>query len=245
MDIHWIDIVILGTLILMFAFSCWKGFIKEAFSLGSLFFSILIANQFDEMLAPYLHDVFSTKLVSEVAAFIIIFIVSVILLRYIGRLIQEKFVNDSSTLNFLNRAGGGVLGLAKGMLILIIVLIPVMNIPPAKDYVYDNSQYVGYVESSAILLTSISTGESLVKKVRDEDKFMGNIREKTRKVYKEAQKSVTKATQELIKSEAVKVMKEKTEDITQAAKDIAIKSKDAITEKDQSELDTMLDTITE
>jgi membrane protein required for colicin V production len=115
--------LILGILLLLTAINGFaKGFVEELAGLIGLILGIWIAIHFSDIVANFLTDTFdwSFKHLS-IIAFIITFVIVVILVQIIGSVISKMV--KAVHLGFLNRLAGVALGMAKGALILSVLLI--------------------------------------------------------------------------------------------------------------------------
>jgi membrane protein required for colicin V production len=115
--------IILGILLILSAFNGFsKGFVEELAGLVALILGIWAAIHFSGMMAHFLtsHLNFTFQHLS-IAAFLITFILVVILVHLVGTLVSK--VIKAASLGFLNRLAGFGFGVIKGALILSIILI--------------------------------------------------------------------------------------------------------------------------
>ena len=115
--------LILGILLLLAAINGFaKGFVEELAGLIGLILGIWIAIHFSDIVANFLSENLHWDIKQlSIIAFIITFIIVVILVQIIGSVISKMV--KAVHLGFLNRLAGVALGLAKGALILSVVLI--------------------------------------------------------------------------------------------------------------------------
>lgn len=119
---NFIDLIIIVLLILGAVRGFTDGFIKELASLLALILGIWGAIKFSSFTAERLYEYFDmTGRYVGILAFMITFIVIVILIHFIGLLI-DKFV-DAIELSFLNRLAGILFGLFKTALILSVIFV--------------------------------------------------------------------------------------------------------------------------
>jgi membrane protein required for colicin V production len=127
---NYIDFIIIVLLVLGVARGFTDGFIKEFAALLALILGIWGAIKFSALTAAKLYDYFDmTGRYVGIIAFIITFIVIVVLVHFVG-LIVDKFV-DTMALGFLNRLIGIVFGLFKTALILSVIFV-ILNAIDAK-----------------------------------------------------------------------------------------------------------------
>jgi membrane protein required for colicin V production len=127
---NWIDFVIIILLVFGLARGFINGFIKELASLLALILGIWGAIKFSVFTAEKLYDYFDmTGQYVGIIAFLITFIIIVIIIHFIG-MIVDKFV-ETLSLGFLNSLLGLIFGVFKSALILSVIFV-VLNAIDAK-----------------------------------------------------------------------------------------------------------------
>ena len=122
---NWIDAVILIILILAAIRGFINGLVKEVASLAALVLGIWGAIKFSDFTAAKLYDYFDlTGKYVGIVAFIITFLIIVIVIHFIGMLVDKLM--EAVSLGFANRLLGIVFGMLKSVLILS-VLFTVLN----------------------------------------------------------------------------------------------------------------------
>ncbi len=129
---NWIDFVIIVLLVFGLARGFTDGFVKELASLLALILGIWGAIKFSAFTAAKLYDYFDmTGRYVGIIAFLITFIIIVIIIHFIG-IAVDRFV-DTISLGFLNRLLGLVFGVFKTALILSVIFV-VFNAIDAKHH---------------------------------------------------------------------------------------------------------------
>ncbi len=118
---HWLDITLLIILILSFAYSIIKGFVKEVFSLLSILFASIIATHYCKLGEFYLRGIVENKNVAHVIGFVVLFLITAVLVRLLGMAIN-KFIKTVG-LSIPNRLLGGLLGFIKGVILFSVLLL--------------------------------------------------------------------------------------------------------------------------
>ncbi len=108
----WIDIVILIILMVMVVQGIIVGFVRSIFDLGGIIVGIFLAIEYAEQLN-----------MTKPVAFILIFVVTVIVSSIAGRLISK--IIHLTPLGLLDRLMGGGLGFVKGVFICFVFLVVV------------------------------------------------------------------------------------------------------------------------
>ena len=124
---------IVAALVLFFSliYSLMRGMVREIFSLlayiGGYFLAISFRKDFVTVLNPYI----SNTTAAEIISFVLIFIVTVVAISMLGRALQ-KLVHLAPGLSGVDRLFGGVIGLVKGVIILIIFIFFLKFFPDVK-----------------------------------------------------------------------------------------------------------------
>ena len=159
---NFIDLIIVVLLILGAVRGFTDGFVKELASLLALILGIWGAIKFSSFTAARLYEYFDmTGRYVGIIAFMVTFIVIVILIHFIGVLV-DKFV-DAIQLSFLNRLVGIVFGLFKTALILSVIFV-ILNAIDArhpflpKDKIEQSKFYNPIADIAAAIFPIIGEG---------------------------------------------------------------------------------------
>ena len=115
------DYLVLFVLICSIVISTLRGLVKEALSLASWITSFIVANAYGEALAQLLPDVIPTYSLRLIAAFVILFIGTRILMSLLSMAIAALI--KASGLNLVDRGLGGLFGLARGLVIVLAAVL--------------------------------------------------------------------------------------------------------------------------
>lgn len=127
---NWIDAVIIILLILSMVSGFINGFVREFASLTALILGIWGAIRFSSFTAGKLYDYFDmTGQYVGVVAFLITFLLIVVLIHFIGLIIDR--IIESASLGFVNRLLGIAFGFLKTILILSVIFV-VLNVIDSK-----------------------------------------------------------------------------------------------------------------
>ena len=157
---NWIDIIFILILVGCIAYSIYRGLVKEVFSLVSIATGYIAAINYYLPLSIYTAKVLNPS-ISKWMSFIGIFIVIFIAVILIGKLIQ-KVLNVSVTLTVVDRAAGGIIGMAKGIIILSIVILFLYAIPFTRDYIPKS-----FIARHIVILNKKLTGASPIEFVKE------------------------------------------------------------------------------
>lgn len=157
---NWLDIIFILILIGCIAYSVYRGLVKEVFSLASIAIGYIAAVTYYLPISFYTAKVLNPS-ISKWVSFVIIFIVVFIAVILIGKLIQ-MVLNVSVTLTVVDRAAGGIIGAAKGIIILSIIILFLSAISYTRDYI-SKSWTAKYI----VILNKKLTGASPVEFVKE------------------------------------------------------------------------------
>src|SRR5210317_1896876 len=129
------DYFILTLLIVSSIYGLYRGFIKEVLSLTGLVLSFYFASNFDNSLANIL-PIENKSDFLIISAFILIFVSTLILTSLLIKLVSK--VLKLAGLSILNRFFGFVFGMARGLMIVLVILylnqlIPFVNLIDSNE----------------------------------------------------------------------------------------------------------------
>ena len=128
---NYLDIII-GIILIIFALGGLKnGIIREAFSLAAFICGIYGAMKLSDYVGKWLGEIINVSQEwMQVISFIVVFIALALLINWLGNLLADLI--SSLSLGFVDKIGGFVFGIAKGFL-LIGVLILLLDFFGIKD----------------------------------------------------------------------------------------------------------------
>lgn len=213
------DIIVAVVLSLSFLYSLFKGMVREVFSLAGYLFGYILAINFQDSLAEVMKDVVTHPLAARIVAFVIIFFGVKIGFVLLGGLIR-RFMKAAPVLSLPDRILGGVLGLAKGLVILVIIMFPLSLFEDTYKKATQGSVLAPYLER---VIQTVS------RELKDR-KFLDRLPDISVKDIKEKlvqMKNLNKLTKEL---------KEPKDKFTDAANG---KPQENYTEEDKQKLDEL------
>ena len=148
----WADFFLLTIIAISAVLSLWRGFVREALSLVSWIAALWVAILFFEELGDWLARWIETPSIREVAAFAILF-VSTVLLGGLVNYLAGQLVSKTG-LTATDRALGIVFGIARGVVIVaVLVLLAGLTTVP-QDPWWSESLLLGHFQDMAIWLRS-------------------------------------------------------------------------------------------
>jgi membrane protein required for colicin V production len=148
MAFAWIDVVILALIALSAILSLFRGFVREAVALATWLVALMVSMAFYEDLATILSQWISTPSAQKITAFAVLF-VCVLLLGAIVNYLAGKLV-DKTGLTGTDKMLGIVFGVARGGVIVAILVLLAGLTPLPQDPWWQDSQFLGYFEEFAM-----------------------------------------------------------------------------------------------
>jgi membrane protein required for colicin V production len=152
MAFAWIDVVILALIALSAILSLFRGFVREAVALATWLVALWVAMAFYEDLAAILSQWIATPSAQKITAFATLFI-CVLLLGAIVNYLAGKLV-DKTGLTGTDKLLGIVFGVARGGVIVAILVLLAGLTPLPQDPWWQDSQFLGYFQELATWLRS-------------------------------------------------------------------------------------------
>ena len=153
----WIDFAIIGLISIPLIMGLFRGFNKEVFSLGFWLLAAGVGLSFSRDLSGFLVSVISSPAARIAASFVILFVVTLILGGLISFLLGALV--KKTGLTFSDRLGGLIVGVARGMVVVtvIVVLAGFTSLP--KDAWWTESKLIPPFQLLAVWLRDhISSG---------------------------------------------------------------------------------------
>jgi len=153
----WIDIAIIALVVLSAVLSLFRGFVKEALALASWLVALWVSMIFYQDLAGVLSQWISEPSVQNIAAFSILFI-CVLLLGALVNYLAGKLVVKTG-LAATDRMLGVVFGVARGFVIVAIMVLFAGLTPMPQDSWWQSSQLIGYFQEFALWMREYLPGD--------------------------------------------------------------------------------------
>jgi len=137
---NWADWVILAILAISALFSLRRGFVKEALSLVTWISAFIVARLFSEALALVLETYIATPSIRMAVAFGSLFILMLIGGAIVANLF-EMLINATG-LSATDRILGMGFGIARGGLVVVVLVALEAQTPAVKDLWWEQSQLI-------------------------------------------------------------------------------------------------------
>jgi membrane protein required for colicin V production len=127
-----LDWLIAGILLLSMIHAAAQGFVFELFSLAGAVLGYLVAAWEYPVVAKYLMPYVKSDVVASGVAFLLIFLAVVILAGVAGRIV--RFATKSVGMQWFDRLLGGVFGLLRGALVVMVLVMAMASFLPSSEW---------------------------------------------------------------------------------------------------------------
>ena len=142
----WVDLAVLGVAILSLGIGIARGLVRELLSLVSWVLAAWFAWLYGDDLAVLLQSWVKSKHLSLITGSMAVFFGSLLALSIGGSLINRLF--HATGLTGMNRLMGAVFGLARAMVVIVLILFAArFTLAPTQDW-YNRSVLIPYLEPS-------------------------------------------------------------------------------------------------
>lgn len=126
-----VDFILIVFLVFFLVQGFWKGIVKEVFSLLALCLGLIAAANFYHLAAYQIDGFLGIAAVADVLGFLLVYLVVWLLIKTMGWSMGSS--RNGIKANTLSRLSGGMLGLAKGLIIAsLMVALAETNFPQNK-----------------------------------------------------------------------------------------------------------------
>jgi membrane protein required for colicin V production len=157
MAFAWIDVVILALIALSAILSLFRGFVREAVALMTWLVALWVAMAFYEDLATILSQWIPVPSAQKITAFAVLFI-CVLLVGAIINFLAGRLV-DRTGLTGTDKMLGIFFGVARGGVIVAILVLLAGLTPLPQDPWWQDSQFIGYFQELALWLRNYLPSE--------------------------------------------------------------------------------------
>ncbi|MCW8825268.1 MAG: CvpA family protein [Gammaproteobacteria bacterium] len=144
---NWLDYAILAIIAISVLISIIRGFTKEALSLAGWIVAAWVALTFSEKAEPLLRDYIEIPSIRLLVAFVALFIVTLFLAAFVNYLISQ--VVKKTGLSGTDRMIGIFFGIARGIVIVAVLVMVGGMTPLPQDPWWGDSQLIHYFETIA------------------------------------------------------------------------------------------------
>lgn len=144
----WVDIAILAIIVISAIVSLLRGFVREALSLATWVLAFVVSFTFSSPLAVYFASWISVPSLQLAAAFAVLFLVTLALGAWINYLVYK--IVEKTGLSGTDRIIGVAFGAARGVLVVVVLVLLAGLTPLPADPWWHQSRLLGSFVSMAV-----------------------------------------------------------------------------------------------
>ena len=153
----WIDFTLIGLVFVCFVIGLLRGFSKEFFSLAFWILASWVSLNFSREFSIFLEQLISHPVARIFASFAALFVITLSFGGLIGFLLSV--LTKTTGLTFMERFGGMIFGLVRGMVVVTVVVMLAGFTPLPKDSWWAESTLIPPFQALAVWLRDhISSG---------------------------------------------------------------------------------------
>jgi membrane protein required for colicin V production len=160
-SLNWLDYAILSIIALSVLISIIRGFTKEALSLAGWIVAAWVALNFSEKAEPLLRDYIEIPSIRLLVAFVALFIVTLFLAALVNYLVSQAV--KKTGLSGTDRMIGIFFGVARGIVIVAVLVMAAGMTPLPQDPWWAESQLIHYFESIAQYISQFLPDDFVAK----------------------------------------------------------------------------------
>lgn len=144
----WVDLLIVGIIALSAVISLFRGFVKESISLATWLLAGTLAVRYMDVMAGLLENSIPSITLRMAAAFAIIFIVTLIVGAIVNFIVSQLV--SKTGLGGTDKMLGMVFGLARGVLIIVLMLLLASLTPMPQETWWKESLLIEHFASISV-----------------------------------------------------------------------------------------------
>lgn len=152
MAFNWLDFAMIGVMGLSGVVGLVRGLVREVLSLVAWGFAIWVGVSFSGQATVYLEQAIPSPTARLAAAFGILFLLTLLVAGMIGFLLTRML--ETTGLSGIDRLAGLLFGVARGVLIIAVLVFLARETPLPKEAWWQESQLIPLFQSLALWLSS-------------------------------------------------------------------------------------------
>lgn len=148
-----LDILILVILAFTLVRGLFRGFVGEISSIVGLVIGFILANRHHDQLLPLVSSILPDPVIANLLSYALIFITGMVLVLIIAAVLRHLL--KITLLGWLDRLAGGTMGLLKGGLVCILVVLLLTTFLTPQADILRTSRFAPYVNQFSSLLADL------------------------------------------------------------------------------------------
>lgn len=148
-----LDILILLILGFTVVRGLFRGFVGEISSIVGLVIGFILANRYHEKLLPLVGSILPDPAIANLLSYALLFITGLVLILIIAGMLRHLL--KISLLGWLDRLAGGTMGLIKGGLLSVLIVLALTTFLSPQAEILSTSRFAPYVNQFSALLADL------------------------------------------------------------------------------------------
>ncbi|WP_163337125.1 CvpA family protein [Desulfopila sp. IMCC35008] len=174
-DVTTYDVVVFAIFALLIGRGLWLGFLKQITGLAALYLGYIAASQYHETLFPFLKDLSENPKVIFMASCVILFFVTYIVVMLLGKLLA--YVIQITITSWFDRVLGGILGVAKGVILVLLMHMVLGTILAPENQMLRNCMSCDYLNEGTGLARELIKSEDVRKALQQQQPAISAVKE--------------------------------------------------------------------
>ncbi len=153
-----VDLFIISLILISSIVACYRGFVKEAFSIICWIAALVTAFHFYETIKIQFEETINNKTILEAVSFCLPFIITLFISTLVSKWLSPKFTLQG--LLIFDKIGGFIFGILKGVFFIILLYLGLIYLigkeknVPLPNIILEAKTY-SYIKSSSILIIKL------------------------------------------------------------------------------------------
>lgn len=143
-----LDYAIIAVALVSLAVGAWRGATREIFNIGGWVVAFILARTYSDSLAPYFADWMTEPVYRQVVAWLAIFVAVLIFTALLASVLSELV--RKLGLSSVDRGLGAVIGLVRGVLILVVLTLAAGMTKFPQSALWKNATFTPQIEVMAL-----------------------------------------------------------------------------------------------
>jgi membrane protein required for colicin V production len=134
---NFLDILLVLAFGLLVARGFFRGFVREAIALASIFLAFAVASRYHDVLAPHLSVYISNEATIRGISYVAVFVGVLVACWLIARLLREML--EIALLGWLDRIAGAFFGMLEGAVVVMMTLLVLNSFFEDSDFLRESA----------------------------------------------------------------------------------------------------------
>lgn len=161
------DIVVIGLFAILIGRGMWLGFLRQITGLVALYLGYIAAGQYHDKFFPFLREFSDNPEVVFLASYALMFIATFIVIALLGKFLAHAV--QISIVGWFDRFLGGVLGCAKGLIIVVLIHMLLGVVLPPESQLVRTCRTCGPLDEAVEVTRQLIKSEDVRKALKQRE----------------------------------------------------------------------------